>query len=151
MLKELIAAAHKVVVRDGIARLTLDLVAREACVGKDTVLYYFPTKNILIGVMFELHLDATDTDDELDAGAANNPDLQEAPRLRVRTLLTELDRDGLDPTTAQLIRLVLDGMKFHELMGVAPTQEMRNHILERLLEIVAPSSTLLSHSGDTPK
>jgi len=50
-LEELLNAAHNVVMRDGIARLTLDLVAREAGVSKGAVLYYFPTKNALIGAM----------------------------------------------------------------------------------------------------
>lgn len=56
-LEELLNAAHHVVLRDGVARLTLDLVAKEAGVSKGAVLYYFPTKSALIGEMLKTHLD----------------------------------------------------------------------------------------------
>jgi AcrR family transcriptional regulator len=56
-LEELLRAAHNVVMRDGVTRLTLELVAREAGVSKGAVLYYFPTKNALIGEMLKTHLD----------------------------------------------------------------------------------------------
>ena len=56
-LDELLIAAHNVVMRDGVARLTLELVAREAGVSKGAVLYYFPTKNALIGEMLKTHLE----------------------------------------------------------------------------------------------
>lgn len=56
-LEELLNAAHNVVMRDGITRLTLELVAREAGVSKGAVLYYFPTKNALIGEMLKTHLE----------------------------------------------------------------------------------------------
>ncbi|WP_309696005.1 TetR/AcrR family transcriptional regulator [Armatimonas sp.] len=56
-LEELLNAAHNVVMRDGVTRLTLELVAREAGVSKGAVLYYFPTKNALIGEMLKTHLE----------------------------------------------------------------------------------------------
>jgi len=56
-LEELLKAAHNVVLRDGVARLTLELVAKEAGVSKGAVLYYFPTKNALIGEMLKTYLD----------------------------------------------------------------------------------------------
>ena len=56
-LEELLNAAHNVVMRDGVTRLTLELVAREAGVSKGAVLYYFPTKNALIGEMIKTHLE----------------------------------------------------------------------------------------------
>jgi AcrR family transcriptional regulator len=53
----LLEAASRVVLRDGVARLTLDLVAREAGVSKGAVLHYFPTKNALIGAMMQAHME----------------------------------------------------------------------------------------------
>lgn len=41
-------AAHRVVLRDGVAALTLDAVAREAGRSKGGLLYHFPTKEALI-------------------------------------------------------------------------------------------------------
>ena len=61
-LEELLNAAHHVVLRDGVARLTLDLVAKEAGVSKGAVLYYFPTKSALIGEMLKTHLDCHRTE-----------------------------------------------------------------------------------------
>lgn len=49
----LLAAAKRVVARDGVARLTLDTVAQEAGVSKGGVLYHFPTKNALVAAMME--------------------------------------------------------------------------------------------------
>ncbi len=49
----LLHAAQRVVARDGVVRLTLDAVAREAGVSKGGVLYHFPTKNALVAAMME--------------------------------------------------------------------------------------------------
>ena len=59
-IEELLRAAHNVVCRDGVARLTLDLVAKEAGVSKGAVLYYFPSKNALIAAMLDTHFAAAD-------------------------------------------------------------------------------------------
>ena len=82
-LEELMKAAHNVVVRDGIARLTLELVAREAGVSKGAVLYYFPTKSDLIAAMMNSHLDGHDR--ELEALVAQEP--EGVPGRRLRALI----------------------------------------------------------------
>lgn len=46
--RDLLAAATRIVLRDGPARLTLDAIAREAGSSKGGVLYHFPTKDALV-------------------------------------------------------------------------------------------------------
>jgi AcrR family transcriptional regulator len=49
----ILTAAERVVLRDGVARLTLEAVAREAKLSKGGVLYHFATKDALIQAMLE--------------------------------------------------------------------------------------------------
>jgi AcrR family transcriptional regulator len=51
--QRLLNAAEQVVVREGVANLTLDAVAREAGVSKGGLLYHFPTKSALITAIVE--------------------------------------------------------------------------------------------------
>jgi AcrR family transcriptional regulator len=51
--RNLLDAASRVVARDGVAKLTLDAVARETGMSKGTVLYHFHTKDALIEGMVE--------------------------------------------------------------------------------------------------
>jgi AcrR family transcriptional regulator len=58
-----LAAAYRIVRREGVAHLTIDAVAREAGLSKGGVLYHFPTKEALVEGMvaalvedFEQHL-----------------------------------------------------------------------------------------------
>jgi AcrR family transcriptional regulator len=47
----ILTAAERVVIRDGVARLTLEAVAREAKLSKGGILYHFATKEALIQAM----------------------------------------------------------------------------------------------------
>jgi AcrR family transcriptional regulator len=49
----ILSAAERVVMRDGVTRLTIDAVAREAKLSKGGVLYHFGTKEALIQAMLE--------------------------------------------------------------------------------------------------
>jgi AcrR family transcriptional regulator len=49
----ILTAAERVVLRDGVTRLTLEAVAREARLSKGGVLYHFATKEALIQAMLE--------------------------------------------------------------------------------------------------
>lgn len=49
----ILTAAERVVLRDGVMRLTLEAVAREAKLSKGGVLYHFGTKDVLIQAMLE--------------------------------------------------------------------------------------------------
>lgn len=53
----LLAAANKVVVRQGVDSLTLDAVANEAGVSKGGLLHHFPNKEVLIAGMVQQALD----------------------------------------------------------------------------------------------
>ena len=49
----ILAAAEEVVVRDGVARLTLESAAAEAGLSKGGVLYHFPSRDALVAAMVE--------------------------------------------------------------------------------------------------
>ena len=49
----ILTAAERVVLRDGVARLTLEAVAREAKLSKGGLLYHFATKEALIQAMLD--------------------------------------------------------------------------------------------------
>ncbi|MGV2480849.1 UNVERIFIED_CONTAM: TetR/AcrR family transcriptional regulator, partial [Salmonella enterica subsp. enterica serovar Weltevreden] len=51
--KQLLDAAETVVRRDGVSKLTLDAVAKEAGVSKGGILYHFSGKELLIQGMLE--------------------------------------------------------------------------------------------------
>jgi len=68
--KHILEAANRVIQRDGVSKLTLEIVAAEASVSKVGLLYHFPNKNALIMGMidyflgnFEGILDQSKTDD----------------------------------------------------------------------------------------
>lgn len=50
---KILNAAERVVIRDGVARLTLDAVAAEASLSKGGVLYHFPSKDALVRGMVD--------------------------------------------------------------------------------------------------
>lgn len=55
---ELLAAAERIVRRDGVGRLTLDAVAAEAGTSKGGLLYHFASREALITAMVERHGEA---------------------------------------------------------------------------------------------
>ena len=60
----IIDAAEEVVLRDGVARLTLDAAAAEAGLSKGGVLYHFPTRNALVAGMVDKIIGEFDEDIE---------------------------------------------------------------------------------------
>lgn len=167
-LEELLHAAHNVVVRDGVTRLTLDLVAREAGVSKGAVLYYFPTKNALIGQMLHTWMDCHQRDwhaaieeqpegpgrktrallsliaapDAMDerggagmlAAIANDPELLSILREKIGDWQGQLADDDIDPVVAHLVRFVMDGVKFSEIMGINPPNNETRQLLVSYLD-----------------
>jgi AcrR family transcriptional regulator len=60
--QSIIAAARRIVQRDGVAHLTIEAVAREAGFSKGGVLYHFPTKDSLIEEMITSFLEEFEQD-----------------------------------------------------------------------------------------
>jgi AcrR family transcriptional regulator len=60
----IIDAAEEVVLRDGVAHLTLDAAAAEAGLSKGGVLYHFPTRDALVAGMVDKIIDEFDRDIE---------------------------------------------------------------------------------------
>ena len=70
----LLEAANTVILRDGIAHLTLEAVAKEAGVSKGGLLYHFPSKEALIRGLLEHYLALFEA--ELSRRTAHDPDAQ---------------------------------------------------------------------------
>jgi len=68
----ILAAAYRVVRRDGVDALTLDAVAREAGVSKGGLLYHFPSKDALVAGLVANYVEEFDA--ALAARAAADPD-----------------------------------------------------------------------------
>ncbi len=58
----IICAAEEVVLRDGVARLTLEAAAAEAGLSKGGVLYHFPTRHALVAAMVDGIIEEFDRD-----------------------------------------------------------------------------------------
>jgi AcrR family transcriptional regulator len=62
--RRIIDAAEEVVLRDGVARLTLDAAAAEAGLSKGGVLYHFPARDDLVAAMVDKIIEEFDEDME---------------------------------------------------------------------------------------
>ena len=167
-------AAEEVVLRDGVARLTLDAAAAEAGLSKGGILYHFPTRDSLVAGMvakiieefdhdIECRLEADrrpgcftrayigatmepsdprpDREDRLGAAliaaAAAQPELLAPLQRAAERWQGRLEDDGLDPTTATLLRLACDGLWMCDLFGLAPPAAARRAAVGRALDQLA--------------
>src|SRR5215208_3021800 len=157
----LLDAAAKVVHRDGAQALTLDAVANEAEVSKGGLLYHFKSKNDLVTAMVERWMaeferDIQEADPSFTRGyvkasapAGNElgmlaalvaePSLLVTVRLQYGIWQDRVEREGRDPVDATVARLAADGLWLAELLGMGPpTGELRERVMERLLELAQP-------------
>jgi AcrR family transcriptional regulator len=174
----ILTAAERVVMRDGVMRLTIDGVAREAELSKGGVLYHFATKESLIQAMIERLIEYCEREIEahrrhdaepgswtrayvrktsapilaypgeadfprskevgagLVAAATTNPRLLEPLRERFRTWQQAIERDGIDPARATVIRLAVDGLWLAELLGIWSLDgKLRQQVLNELIRL----------------
>ena len=157
----LLDAAGAVVMRDGAQALTLDAVAEEAEVSKGGLLYHFKSKRDLVEGMverwlaeFAREMEGEDADfvrgyikasapagNELGMLAAliGDPSLLVAVRKQYGIWQDRVEREGGDPVDATVARLAADGLWLAELLGMGPpTGELRERVLQRLLELAEP-------------
>lgn len=103
-------AANRIVQREGVARLTIEAVAREASLSKGGVLYHFPSKDALIEGMITFHLEvfADDLQQALEQeGRGAGRWLRAYIRASVNTPLEESDAmTGLMAAAATNLRLL---------------------------------------------
>jgi len=67
------------------------------------------------------------------AAVATNPDLLAPMQQRFEEWVRLLEKDGIDPTVAAIIRLAVDGLWMVELFGLAPPEpDMREKVLRAL-------------------
>lgn len=169
---EILQAAGRVVLAEGVGALTLEAVAAEAGLSKGGLLYHFASKEALLSGMVDRLIELTEARiarslakdegpgrwtrgylaacavdpsgrDPLDrlatallAAGATDPGLLD--RLRVHeSAWNELSRaDGLDATTASIVRLAADGLWMNDLFGIEVlSARERAAVLKRLGEM----------------
>lgn len=177
--KAILDAANRIVIGQGVERLTLEQVAAEAGISKGGLLYHFRTKEALIKGMINYYLarfaedfsQAAEKEGEtpgrwnrsyltttfadnqriprmssgLLAAIATDPSLLAPLQERFREWVALLDQDGIDPTTAAIIRLVADGLWLIELFGLsAPDEVMKGKILQAMEDLIHQSVKMQS-------
>jgi len=174
----ILTAAERVVLRDGVMRLTVEAVAREAKLSKGGVLYHFATKESLIQAMLDRLIQYCEQEiaqhqqndtapgrwtrayvrktlapltaypgeadfpksKEVGAGlivaAATNPKLLAPLRKRFRTWQRAIERDGISPTRATVIRLAVDGLWLADVLGIwSLSSKLRRQVLNELIRL----------------
>ena len=176
----ILTAAERVAPREGVLRLTVEAVAREAKLSKGGVLYHFATKESLIQAMLdrlirycEQEMEQHQQNDaapgrwtrayvrktlapltpypgeaafpkskEVGAGlivaAATNPKLLEPLRKRFRTWQRAIERDGISPTRATVVRLAVDGLWLADVLGIwSLSDKLRRQVLNELIRLTS--------------
>jgi len=175
--ERIVSAAEDVVIREGVARLTLESAAAEAGVSKGGVLYHFPSRAALVAAMVERFVVSFDADLErfgayggragdfirayveatlvpaeagdararrlgsaLLAGVASDPELLAPLRQRWLAWQSAIERDGVEPSIATVVRFAADGMWFCDLFGLAPvTEEHRQAVGDEMRALIERS------------
>jgi AcrR family transcriptional regulator len=121
-------AAEEVVLRDGIGRLTLDAVAKEADLSKGGLMHHFPTKDALIDAMVRRKVDAWRT--EYEAAIARQP----AGPGRVLRALVELCLADTDPAGDAECRrcFVMVAALVHDARHVVALREVHRDLAARV-------------------
>jgi AcrR family transcriptional regulator len=70
----------------------------------------------------------------LIAVIANNPKLLEPILTQINSIQERLQNDGLDPTSAFIIRLIGDGIWFNQMLGIPVDPDMIANVLQRVQE-----------------
>ena len=72
------------------------------------------------------------------AAVANDPSLLEPLRLAYRRWQRQLGNDGIDPVSATIVRLAVDGLWFSQLLGVdSLPKRLRDQVMARLGSLAA--------------
>jgi AcrR family transcriptional regulator len=76
----------------------------------------------------------------LIAAAGTDPQYLEPFRKRLTEWQARLESDGIDPATACIVRLAIDGLCLGEVFGMpVPTGELRQRVLDKLVELTHKS------------
>lgn len=117
-------AAEEVVLRDGIGRLTLDAVAKQANLSKGGLMHHFPTKDALIDAMVRRKVDAWRTECE-DAIERQPPGPGRVLRAMVGLCLDDTDTCG---DTECRRCFVLVAALVHDPKHVQPLRAVHRHL-----------------------
>jgi AcrR family transcriptional regulator len=123
-------AAEEVVLRDGIGRLTLDAVARQATLSKGGLMHHFPTKDALIDAMVRRKVEGWR--DECEAAIERQPP-GPGRVLRAMIGLCLDDTDTCGDTECRRC-FVLVAALVHDSKHVEPLREVHRSLAARVAE-----------------
>ncbi|MCC2248475.1 TetR/AcrR family transcriptional regulator [Virgibacillus sp. AGTR] len=70
------------------------------------------------------------------AASMLNPDISEGLSKGYRYMQNKVEQDNLDPVTASIIRLAIDGIYYSEMLDMAPLDEnLREKVIEKLIQM----------------
>jgi AcrR family transcriptional regulator len=120
-------AAEKVVVRDGIGRLTLEAVAREAKLSKSGLLHHFPSKEAMIDALVRRTIDDW-VSDTAESYAATEAGRGRAVRAILSTCLSSTDQwtDSMRRGSVVLVAALV-----HDPKHVEPLRKATRLMLDR--------------------
>jgi len=77
------------------------------------------------------------------AAAGTNPQYLDPFRKRIEAWQARLESDGIDPATASIVRLAIDGLCLGTLLGVpVPTGELRRRVIDQLLAMTKTNDAI---------
>ena len=169
--ERILFGAEEVVLRDGVAHLTLEAAASQAGISKGGILYHFHTRAALVTAMVQRLSSSFDADLEREGGLSGRPgaftkaylqatfgssgEVAEGRQRRLGAAViagVAADPELLEPLRERFVAwqhaLVADGLWFTELLGLAPLEEdLRSSVRDELLAHL--DSALAPHPAPT--
>ncbi|MBK3495243.1 TetR family transcriptional regulator [Viridibacillus sp. YIM B01967] len=70
------------------------------------------------------------------AASMLNPDLSKSMSQSYQYMQNQVEQDSIDPVTATIIRLAIDGLYYSELFNIAPLDEkLRENVIQKLINM----------------
>lgn len=70
------------------------------------------------------------------AASLLNPDIAKNISESYQSILTKLEHDGINPVTATIIRLVIDGIYYSQMLNIAPLEKgMQKEVFQQLVQM----------------
>ena len=121
--KIILAAARKIAVKDGVAQLTIEAVAKQAGVSKGGVLYHYPSKKKLIMALMDQYV--AHLNQELETALEKN---QDKPYALVHAFIDWFKRrDGIAPENRDWGAAIFTVQSF-DMSLMEPLQKIRESV-----------------------
>ena len=129
--KIILAAARKIAVKDGVAQLTIEAVAKQAGVSKGGVLYHYPSKKKLIMALMDQYV--AHLNQELETALEKN---QDKPYALVHAFIDWFKRrDGIAPENRDWGAAIFTVQSF-DMSLMEPLHQWYRNLFQKIRESV---------------